>query len=217
MLRSRFSASVCVAPAAFACLALLHLVPAHSLPAQVPGPSGRPADVASLDGPRWTVGASTLLGIPMLGRERPLLAARRAFQWDVMVSPWRSVDGYPLEFVVGTAEWRWYRRASRTGPYGAMHVGAAAFRLRRPDYRDTTLYQEGAGLLGGVSVGYLVATRRGWRLDAYLGGGTIQSLYKGYDRRTQRRYDGAKLWNVSGEWWPYRIGVQVAPPPRRHR
>ena len=165
---------------------------------------------------RYKLGPSTLVGIPSFGIERPLARAGRSFQWDLTLSPWQSVEGYPFQFLLGVGEWRRYRQESREGVYGALHLGAAIFRLRRPDYRDTTLYQEGAGLLGGASIGYVTRLRGGWQLDAYLGGGTIQSLYKGYDKRTGARYDGAKLWNVSGEWFPYRAGVQVAVP-MRHR
>ncbi len=161
---------------------------------------------------RVKVGASALLGIPLLGIERPLRRPGRSFQWDVLVSPWRSVDGYPFEFVVGTAEWRAYRRETRDGWYAAWHLGAGLFRLRKPEYADTTLYQEGGSLLGGASVGHVWQVRPGWTVDAYLGGGTIQSLYKGYDRLTGRRYDGARLWNVSGEWLPYRVGVAIGIP-----
>ena len=184
---------------------------ASGLPAQVPAP-------AQVEAPRLKVGATTLLGIPMIGVERPLRRARRSFQWDVMISPWRSIDGYPFEFVIGTGEWRFYRRETRDGWYSALHVGAAAFRLRRPDYADTTLYQEGASLLAGGSVGRVWRLRSGWTVDAYFGGGTVQSLYKGYDRITGNRYDGARRWNVGGEWLPYRAGLALGLPlglPRR--
>ena len=40
----------------------------------------------------------------------------------------------------------------------------------------------------------------------------MQSLYKGYDRITGRRYDGAELWNVSGELYPFRTGLMVGLP-----
>jgi hypothetical protein len=161
------------------------------------------------------IGASSLLGIPMLGVERPLNDPKRSVQWDVMLSPWRSVQGYPLEFLVGIAEWRFHRRETRDGLYVAVHLGAAAFRLRRPDYRDTTLYQEGAGVLAGASMGRVWRSRSGRTVEVYLGVGTVQSLYKGYDRATGRRYDGARLWNVSGEWLPYRTGLSVGLPRRR--
>jgi hypothetical protein len=170
----------------------------------------------SLDGgTRIKVGATTAVAIAHIGVERALRREGRTFQWDVMVSPWQSVDGYPLTFVSGVAEWRFYKEPEAKGWYAALNTGAVAFRLQRTDYRDTTLYQEGAGLLLGGSVGRVWQLRSGWSIDAYLGGGTIQSLYKGYDRATGRRYDGAELWNVSGELYPFRTGLMVGFPWRR--
>lgn len=198
-------------------LLLASILAVAAAPSLARGVAAQVASVDSIDGARLKIGASTLLGIPMVGIERSLRDPRRTFQWDVMLSPWRSVDGYPLEFLVGIAEWRFYRENAQEGWYGALHVGAAAFRLRRPDYRDTTLYQEGAGLLGGASVGRVWRLRAGSTIDAYIGVGTVQSLYKGYDRLTNSRYDGARLWNVSGEWLPYRTGVSLGIPWRRTR
>ncbi|MCC7003579.1 MAG: DUF3575 domain-containing protein [Gemmatimonadaceae bacterium] len=168
-------------------------------------------------GSRIKIGATSLVGIVHVGVERPLRRDGRTFQWDVMVSPWRSVEDYPFTFAVGAAEWRFYREARAEGWYAALNAGAAVFRIQRPDYRDTTLYQEGASLLVGGSVGRVWQLRGGWTLDAFVGGGSVQSLYKGYDRATGRRYDGAKLWNVSGELFPYRSGILVGLPWRRTR
>lgn len=164
---------------------------------------------------RIKIGATTAVAIAHVGVERSLQREGRTFQWDVMVSPWQSVDGYPLTFASGVAEWRFYKDAEAKGWYAALSTGAVAFRLQRTDYRDTTLYQEGAGLLFGGSVGRVWQLRSGWTIDTYVGGGTIQSLYKGYDRATGRRYDGAELWNVSGELYPFRTGLMVGLPWRR--
>ncbi|MFN0099418.1 MAG: DUF3575 domain-containing protein [Gemmatimonadaceae bacterium] len=166
-------------------------------------------------GTRIKIGATTLVGIAHVGVERALRRDGRTFQWDAIVSPWQSVEDYPFTFAVGTAEWRFYRDARSVGWYAALNAGAAVFRLQRPDYRDTTLYQEGASLLVGGSVGRVWQLRSGWTIDAYVGGGSVQSLYKGYDRATGRRYDGAKLWNVSGELLPYRVGLLAGLPRRR--
>lgn len=175
-----------------------------------------PLSAQGIDGgSRIKIGATTLAGIAHVGVERALRSEGRTFQWDVMVSPWRSVEDYPFTFAVGTAEWRFYRDAHAVGWYAALNTGAAVFRLQRLDYRDTTLYQEGATLLVGGSVGRVWQLRSGWTIDAYVGGGTLQSLYKGYDRATGRRYDGATLWNVSGELYPYRLGVLTGLPWRR--
>lgn len=161
---------------------------------------------------RIKIGASTLIGIPSIGVERPLARAGRTFQWDLMVSPWVSVGGYPLEFAIGTAEWRAYRDGRTDGWYAALHTGVAAFRLQRWDYRDTTIYHEGASFLGGGTFGRVWRTRRGWLIDAYVGGGTTQSLYKSYDRLTGSRADLARLWNISAEFLPYRTGLSIGLP-----
>lgn len=181
--------------------------------------SGAPVAPAGDDGPwsRLKVGATTLVAVPHVGVERSLRRSRRSFQWDLLVSPWLSADGGPFTFAVATAEWRFYRSDRETGWFTAVNVGGAVFRLRRPDYRDTTLYQEGmSGMVGG-SVGYVWQRRSGRTVELYVGAGSIQSLYKGYDALTDSRVDGARLWNVSGEFLPYRTGVQLGLPRRRPR
>lgn len=167
--------------------------------------------------PRLKIGASTFAGIPSVGVERALRGRGRSFQWDATLSPWASVEGYPFQFALAIAEWRRYRANDRSGTYWALNTGAGLFRLRRPDYRDTTLYQEGGSLVAGASVGHVWRLRSGRTIDAYVGGGTIQSLYKGYDKLTGRRYDGAKLWNISSEILPFRTGISIGLPVRRGR
>ena len=54
--------------------------------------------------------------------------------------------------------------------------------------------------------------KRGVLIDASIGGGSVQSLYKSYDRLTGNRVDGAKLWNISGELLPYRTRLTVGVP-----
>lgn len=184
------------------------LVPLMSVQAQGGVTAGAPEPRER----RIKVGASTLIGVAMVGMERALQRPGRTFQWDILVSPWRSVDGYPFTFVVGTAERRAYARADATGGYAALHGGVGIFQLQRWDKRPSTIYHEGGNFMLGGSVGWVRRTRGGWVLDAYVGGGTVQSLYKAYDRVTGSRVDGAKLWNISGELLPYRTGLMVAIP-----
>ena len=46
-------------------------------------------------------------------------------------------------------------------------------------------------------------------LEVFVGGGSVQSFYKGYDTTTGERYEDAKKFNKSGEWLPYRGGISV--------
>ena len=152
---------------------------------------------------------STLIAMPGVAWERPLRHERLTFQLDATASFWHSVDGAPLQFLMIIPEWRLHRRSSRLGPYLGAHLGLAGFRLQKWNYRGTTLYQEGFSFLGGVSVGYKWELSPHWMLDAFVGGGNQQALYKGYDWTTGVRYDSASAWNQSAEWLPYRIGVQL--------
>lgn len=156
----------------------------------------------------------TPLGFFGVGVERAT-APRRSVQTDLTGSLWRSVGTTPLQFALLTREWRFHRRAPGEGPYVALDVGVHGFRMQKWDHRGTDRFQEGFGAHGGGSVGYEKPLGDRWTLDAFVGGGTMQSLYKGYDERTGRRYDGASGWNRSGELAPYRMGVMLAYGSRR--
>lgn len=155
---------------------------------------------------------SALLAMPGVAWERPLQHERFTFQLDATASFWRSVDGAPLQFLMIIPEWRYHTRPSRLGPYLGAHLGVAGFRLQKWSYRGGTAYQEGFSFLGGVSAGYKWQLAPRWLLDAFVGGGNQQSFYKGYDWLTGERYDSSRMtsaWDQSGEWLPYRIGVQL--------
>lgn len=156
----------------------------------------------------------TPVGLLGVGVER-VTGARRSVQTDLTGSLWRSMGATPTQFVLLTHEWRRYRRAPGEGPYLALGVGVHGFRVRKWDHRGTDRFQEGFGAHGGGSVGYQRPIGARWTLDAYVGGGTMQSLYKGYEASTGRRYDGARGWNRSGELAPYRVGVMLAHGARR--
>lgn len=158
-------------------------------------------------------GVTALLGVPSVGYER-VTGERTSFQFDVTVSPWRSVGGAPLLFMMLVPEWRYHRKPGHTGLYVGAHLGATVFKVQKWNYRNTEFYQEGFGFILGGTVGYKKPLGDRWMLDTFFGGGTAQSLYKGYSMVTGERYDGAKLWNVSGEWVPYRGGVMIAYRPR---
>ena len=153
--------------------------------------------------------ASTLLGVPGVGYERTL-SEHWSFQFDATVSPWRSVGGAPLKFAILIPEWRYHPRGVTRGVYVGAHAGASVFQLQKWDHRNTTQYEEGFGLLLGLTFGYQRPLNESWLLDLFAGGGTSQALYKGYDWTTGTRTDGAKGWNKSGEWVPYRGGVMFS-------
>lgn len=152
---------------------------------------------------------TALVAVPQVALESSR-GTHWTLQLDATLSAWRSVRGAPMEFVVLVAEWRHYRRGVFNGPYLGMHAGLTGFRLQKPEYAGERIYQEGFGLVAGASVGYVRRLTDDWRADFFVGGGTAQSKYKGYDMDTGDRYDGEQGWNESGEWVPYRVGVMLA-------
>lgn len=151
----------------------------------------------------------TPLGFFGIGVER-VTAPRRSVRTDLTGSLWRSIGATPAQFALLTHEWRYHRRAPGEGPYLALDVGVHGFRVRKWDHRGTDRFQEGFGAHGGGSVGYEHPLGGRWTLDLFAGGGTMQSLYKGYEASTGSRYDGARGWNRSGELVPYRMGVMLS-------
>ena len=53
--------------------------------------------------------------------------------------------------------------------------------------------------MAGISNGYVYAVTEKFALEAFVGGGTIQSFYKGYDITTGLRYEDPDKFNKSGE------------------
>jgi len=151
---------------------------------------------------------TTLVGVPGVGVERPL-NERWSFQFDATLSPWRSVDGLPMQLLILIPEWRYHFGTQDRGWYAGGHAGASWFRLQKWDHRGSDRYQEGFGVLFGGTLGYQRPIDERWGVEAFLGGGNSQALYKGYFRLTGERYDTANGWNQSGEWIAYRGGVML--------
>lgn len=154
-------------------------------------------------------GLTSLVGVPGVAYERTL-SERVTFQIDATVSPWRSVNGLPMQFLIVVPEWRYHPHGIARGVYVGGHVGASVFRLQKWGYRGTDKYQEGVGALFGLTVGYQRPITERVGLDLFVGGGNSQTLYKGYHYLTGVRYDSAGAWNQSAEWIPYRGGVMVS-------
>lgn len=152
--------------------------------------------------------ATTLLGFPSLGYEKPL-NAHLSFHLDAIGSPLNSYNDMPLRFLIITPEVRYYPNAAHRGFYVGGHVGGSTFKLQKYGYENTNYYQKGYNYMMGASFGYVYFVSDKIALEAFLGGGSIQSFYKGYDITTGERYDGAEKFNKSGEWLPYRGGISI--------
>jgi hypothetical protein len=152
--------------------------------------------------------ATTLLGFPSLGYETPV-NKHFTFHIDAIGSPFNSYNDMPLRFLIITPEVRYYPSKDHRGFYAGVHIGGSAFKLQKYGYENSNLYQKGYNYMMGASFGYVYFITNMIALEAFLGGGSIQSFYKGYDTTTGERYDGAEKFNKSGEWLPYRGGISI--------
>ena len=152
--------------------------------------------------------ATTVLGFPSIGYERPI-GKYFSFHIDAIGSTFNRYHNMPLKFLIITPEVRYYPKATQTGFFVGGHLGGSTFHLQKYNYANSNLYQKGYNYMAGISIGYVYAVTEKFALEAFVGGGTIQSYYKGYDITTGLRYEGADKFNKSGEWLPYRGGVNL--------
>lgn len=169
------------------------------------------------------------VGMINVAVEKPV-ASKISIQGEVFVSPWKSFDGKHLEIGMGTVEGRYYFREMMKGWFVGVYASAAAFNLQKWNYlnavtvtdefgnpelradgsvRVTELYQKGFAFIAGVSGGYHVTFSEKWGMDVFAGVGTVQSLYRGYYKDNDQRYDKADRYNKSGEFLPTRGGLMI--------
>ncbi|RTY66718.1 DUF3575 domain-containing protein [Flavobacterium sp. LB2P53] len=152
---------------------------------------------------------TTLLTIPNVGIETSI-GKKSTFQFDITASLWKSINGKPREFYTFTPEYRYHFKEKYNGFYAGAHIGASIFNFQKWNYINTTLYEKGVGYFIGATIGYQIKINDKFMLDCFLGGGSHQGFYKGYDLATGERYESAKGYNKSGEWLPYRGGFMVS-------
>lgn len=164
-----------------------------------------------------------------LAIEKPL-NKKISLQAEGFISPWRSIQGKNLQIYIGTLEGRYYFDEVMKKWYIGAYGSVAGFNLQKWNYlkaspvydsygnlmmnpdgsiRLTERYQKGFAFILGVSGGYHFVITEKLGLDIYAGVGATQSIYKGYLKDNNERYDGAKKWNKSGEVIPTRGGVML--------
>ncbi|MFI1773772.1 DUF3575 domain-containing protein [Thalassobellus citreus] len=150
---------------------------------------------------------SGLAGIPNFGIETKL-GEKTTFQFDVAASFW-TINGNPIRFITLFPEFRFYPRVSGYGFFTGVHIGGSKYKLQKWSNYNTDSYQEGYSLFYGVTIGYQFNWNDRLNLELFLGGGNQQGYYKGYKLSTNNRIDGAKKYNKSGEFLPYRGGLML--------
>ncbi len=170
--------------------------------------------------------ATALILVPNFGVELHLAPGYTA-QMDVLGSFWDSVgeDRDPYQINETFVEVRAYGQDNNQGWFAGAHVGFGMFTIQKVNalviydqYQDPDTYgnvpgnfQSGRAGFYGLSFGYKKALNERWALEAFIGGGLVQSNYKGYAGFT--RVDvlpgDTREFNRSGEWVLYRGGLML--------
>lgn len=152
-------------------------------------------------------------------------------QGDVLVSPWKSFAGKHAQAYLLGFDGRYYFSKAFEKFYIGANISGGAFNIQKWNYWNddlythkngevtpyiqSNLYQKGFAFMIGAVGGYQFKWKERWNIDVYLGIGTMQSFYKGYDKVSGDRYDNSedrkgREWDRSGEWLPYRGGVMIS-------
>jgi hypothetical protein len=152
---------------------------------------------------------TTLIAVPNVGIETSI-GKKSTFQVDVLASFWKSINSLPSQFVTVTPEYRYHFNEKFNGFYTGVHVGGSIYKVSKGFHRQLNEYEKGVGYMIGATIGYQKEISKKILLEIFLGGGSHQGFYKGYNINTEERYDKAIKYNKSGEWLPYRGGVMIS-------
>lgn len=169
------------------------------------------------------------IGVVNVGVERQL-STHYTLQADVLVSPWKSFAGKHAQAYLLGFDGRYYFDKAFEKFYIGANISGGYFNIQKWNYWNdnfyvhkdgevtpyiqSNLYQKGYTFIVGAVGGYQFKWNDKWNLDIYLGIGSMQSFYKGYDKISGERYDNdidrdGHEWDRSGEWLPYRGGVML--------
>lgn len=140
------------------------------------------------------------------------LSPKYTLQADGFISPWKSFAGSHAQIYMGHLEGRYYFKEAFNHWYVGANAGFGLFDITKWNYTGTNAFQRGFNYMLGATVGYQFKWKENWNIDMFIGGGTSQGFYHGYQNVPPNwiRYDGAEGWNRSGEWMPYRGGIMIA-------
>ena len=165
----------------------------------------------NLSAQTYIKGNAVLLPIGMYnGALEAKINDKITIQPEFFVSPWKRFLGKRFQVYYISGEGRYYFKESFNGFYVGGNVGIAFFDIKKWNYLDSTKYQRGYTFLLGATVGYQYKISENWNADFFLGGGTSQGFYHGYNEVDGERYEGGTPWNRSGEWIPYKGGIMIS-------
>jgi hypothetical protein len=75
---------------------------------------------------------TTLLAVPNVGIETSI-GKKSTFQFDILASPWKSVNGKPRQFYIFIPEYRYHFKEKYNGFYVGANVGVTIFNFMKRD------------------------------------------------------------------------------------
>jgi len=156
---------------------------------------------------------TALVLVPNIGIETSI-GKKSTFEFDIMASFWKSIDGLPYELYTFIPEYRYHFHEKYNGFYAGGHVGFDSYNITKwtGNYANLRIHQLGVGYVMGATIGYQKKLNDKFSLDFFIGGGNHQGFYHSYYIDTGERFelDKAVGRNKSGEWLIYRGGVMVS-------
>ena len=86
------------------------------------------------------------------------ISPKSTIQSEIVVSPWKSINGSHATFGIFMGEYRRYFREHNNGWYLGGNIGMSAFDISKPEIKDSKLsfqdrYSKGYGFMIGLSAG----------------------------------------------------------------
>lgn len=146
-----------------------------------------------------------MLGMPNISAETRI-ANHFTLSGELFYSPWKSVNGNPMQFLQFNPDVRWYPKGAFRGFYTGIYTTLQDFKLTKWNYWNGNSYQAGWGYGFGGMLGFQALLSDRWALDVNLGAGWHHGEYRHHNKQTDEiTYD----WNGSGEWLPYRLCIAI--------
>jgi len=170
------------------------------------------------------------IGIVNLGIEKGF-SEHITGQADLFISPWKSFAGKHAQIYMLGFNGRYYFDQAFNKFYLGLDFSVASFNVQKFNYWNdnyyahkngeptpyiqSNLYQKGYSFVFGALAGYQFICNDRWNIDVFLGAGSMQSFYKGYDKISGERYDTegdsmGRDTNRSGEFLPYKVGIMIS-------
>lgn len=170
------------------------------------------------------------IGIVNLGIEKGF-SEHITGQADLFISPWKSFAGKHAQIYMLGFNGRYYFDQAFKKFYLGLDFSVASFNVQKFNYWNdnyythkngeptpyiqSNLYQKGYSFVFGAIAGYQFICNDRWNIDVFLGAGSMQSFYKGYDKISGERYDTegdsmGRDTNRSGEFLPYKGGIMIS-------